>query len=403
MNRVGCGLFIAVFATGCLGGGGGGSDIARDVGGDGVVQCAVPNAVRDGGIRPSLTPHPEVMPDALVFPALPAGESVERVVTLRNLGEGCLKVAEVRLVTHPAFEWTLVEGDGTRHAQELVAPPIEFGAGGQVEITVRYTSTGGDDSGGELLVETNSASSLRVPVVVSNVGPQTNVSPRVLDFGRVSAETPRTEHVTVANVGQVPLHIEAVTLNGSDAFRARIGQQAVADALADPDGDGEGGVAPGQQFTLDITTDPGIVGPAVAELVISSDDPLTPQVTVSLSANTADACIRVEPESMQLSARAGEENIGPLTLSSCGGHQLEITRIYLVDDADAAFWLDQDSVPLLPDLLPAAGPGDDALPSRAIDIGFGPAETGEYHGMLVVESNDPFSPRIEVPLVGTAP
>lgn len=232
-------------------------------------------------------------------------------------------------------------------------------------------------------------------------GPEIDVLPATVDFGRVGAGEVSTIPVTVTNIGSAPLEVSELTFNGSPDFRVWLGDiEPMVDGMpADPDEDGAPGVSPGESFELTLVYAPLVDGPDQGEITLASNDPNQPQAIISLTANGSSPCIQVNPEALEFGgALLNRETRRPIRIESCGGAPLEIFDITLSEDTAPAFAL----APELPDFpleLPARMP-DGPPPSQDILIGFSPAALQAYTGTAIITSNDPLRPIIEVPISG---
>ncbi len=105
-------------------------------------------------------------------------------------------------------------------------------------------------------------------------------------------------------------------------------------------------------------------------------------------------CIRVEPDRLEFEyALVGRTTTRPVMIESCGGQPLEVTRVFLTPESSATLAVADDSAFELP--ATATPP-----PTRMVEVTFAPPDRAAYGGTLVIESNDPTRPRIEVPIVG---
>ena len=371
----------------------------------------------DDGIKGVDTPAIEVDPPNFQFPKLAAGDSADRTVTITNSGSGDLKIANIQwdFDTTEFQLFFIRDSDGMQYQAITKDGVDQLAANGQyplviepqqtLELVMNYAPRDNNVDVGSITLETNVGAdpTVEIPVVISGVAAEINVSPRVIDYDRVPAGEERDEVVTVSNVGQVALDITNIQLNGQQSFTPLINgkdPRRQPEVLVDPDGDGEDGVASGESFEITMRFSPQVEGPASAELVISSTDGTEPTVTVALRANGATPCLDVTPPALEFrTSLVNRTDSRPLNIESCGGHQLEITRIYLSDDSDPSFELVPDSLPELPALLPAVTP-DEAPPSRQISVSFTPREQRIYNGTLIIESNDPVTPRRRVSLLG---
>lgn len=370
----------------------------------------------DDGIRGADTPELEVDPPNFQFPKLAAGDSEDRTVTLQNTGSGDLKIGKIRWEVGGDSEfqlfWSRGDGDfqavdrnGTDQLEAHRQYPLIIEPGETLDLVLNYAPRDNEPDPGRIVLETNLGNSpnVEIPILISGVAAEINVSPRVIDYDRVAAGDERDEIVTVSNVGQVSLTVSSIQLNGQQTFTPLINgkdPRRQPEVLDDPDGDGEAGLAAGTNFEITVRFAPQIEGPATAELVIVNSDATEPSVRVDLRANGATPCLEVTPPALEFrTSLVNRTDSRPLNIESCGGHQLEITRIYLSEDSDPSFQLVADSLPELPALLPAVSP-DSAPPSRQISVSFTPREQRIYNGTLIVESTDPVNPRRRVSLLG---
>jgi hypothetical protein len=268
---------------------------------------------------------------------------------------------------------------------------------------MEYAASTEDGARGTVRFETNDPDNrnIELPIQGNGGGGEINVSPSTIDFGRVGAGQVGEQIVTITNIGSAPLDVSEMSLSGSMDFSVRIGDSDPAqDGLPDdPDGDGTPGLGAGASFEVMVIYAPEVDGPDVGELSIRSDDSERPDVRVSLSANGASPCIQVNPESLEFAAALqGRVTTRPVVVESCGGQPLEITAVYLSDDSSPVYAVSDES-PELPIELPAFEQGM-APPNNTILVDFAPEDTAAYGGKLIIESNDPLRPMIEVPITG---
>jgi hypothetical protein len=353
-------------------------------------------------------------PAEFVIPKLAAGEEVEREVLLKNVGAGVLRLINIEGAFSTDFDlyWQLgadadarqrvgIEDGVNRFPEAIDLAPEET-----MTFILVYVATGQAVPQGRISFDSNDGlnRSVAIPVRGAEIGAELALSPTSVSFGRVSADEMVSEFLVATNVGQANLEINALEMNGSSDFGVLIeGVDPRVDAtvLGDPDGDGVPGVAPGQSFEMEITYLTEVIGPDQGTLAINSNS-VTPDVFVDVIANGASPCIEVTPVELNFDAGLlGGRNPQLLTISSCGLEPLRIDALRIVDENDV-YSVDPDSVPQLPLLLPAVSldAGADERPNRAVTVFFTPTEVQPFAGTLVVESNDPLYPEIEVPLRG---
>ncbi len=379
-----------------------------------VLACVVATSGCDdeSGLRRASAGIVSVNPGRFVFPKVEVGTTVDQRVEVENIGEGTLKLVDIvgnfsaefeLFYTPPGDDRELVGIDPSGNHM----PNIDVEPGEALILILSYSPSGGDDPAGAIKMRSNDPgeSDVVIPIVGAGTSPEITVSPRTVEFGRVPANSAQTETVMVSNLGQEALTINAMRLSGSQDFSITIGEQdpvAEPSVLGDPDGDGSPGLAPGGSVEVTVHYLTEVQGPDSGELIIDSNDPNAPAFVVNLTANGASPCIQISPEQVEFpSALVGRENKRPLSIQSCGGEPLEIQAIRLVEDGGGVYSLDAETIPELPVRLAAYDPSlGEAAPARNINIVFNPEDESAYGGKLIIESNDPVFPSIEVPIVG---
>ena len=360
------------------------------------------------------TPTIQVTPSSLVFARVTPGASVDREVRVRNVGTGDLLVSDVALdiPAVPGFTvWYRLDEDATPQVAidtdgiDRLSYPLRVPPQGALFLTVEYASQGVEVFEGAIELQTNEGErrgTTRIPLSLSEGGPEINVGRTTLDFGRVAAQDIATQEITVTNIGIEPLTIDQILLNGSQDFTPLIDgrdPRRQPGVLEDPDNDGEPGLAPGATMTIVVQYAPLTEGSDRAELAIYSNDPNRLEVIVVLTANGAAVCIDADPGALEFrSSLINRADTRPLTIQSCGGAPLVIDAFYLSEDTDQAFALDVDSLPELPAELPAMIDGPP--PGLGIRVEFTPREARVYNGTLIIISNATNEPSRRVSLLG---
>lgn len=358
----------------------------------------------------------QVVPEAFRFGKLAIGEDADRVVQLENVGSGTAIIANVRFeVDNGDEEFELYwkdasDGDEfvgvTRTGDDQFPYPIRIASGDSYYLVLNYTAVREVPVGGTIILETNLPDSpeVEIPVVLAEGSPEINVAPRIHDFDRVPAGEVGETTVQISNVGQLDLVVSRALLNGSQDFKPLV---EVDGDLRDPRQVAEPlkVLAPSESFEITVRYAPQVEGPDTAELTIFSNDPNQPEVSVLLRANGATPCLEVNPPALEFqTSLVNRTDSRPMSLESCGGAPIEISRIYLAEGSDPAYALVDDSLPMLPALMPEYSEEDRVNglppPARSIEVAFTPREERIHNGTLIIESNDPVHPRLEVPLLG---
>ncbi len=349
-----------------------------------IAACACSPDEIDTFESPSLDPSPP----QFAFGPLAAGESSDRAIELRNTGAGTARLAGLRATLSPGLtlfwqahgdprEYVAVDADGEHHFPTV----IEIPPGGQVRFIANFAPRAdGAEPSGTLRFISNDGREHTLPIVGDATRKEIHVSPRDVDLGRIPVGEVAEAEIFVTSVGTAALKLGPPRINGSDGF-------AVSGAVERP-------LRPGQVLPLTIRYAASHEGPASAELVLESDDPVTPTVIVDLSANGASPCVSVRPAAVEFpAALVGRTTTRPLWVESCGGEPLHVSGVRLVD-SDGVFEVEAE-----PFELPAFDPGGEPAGAE-LPVRFSPRSEQVHRGQLVLETNDPANPSVTVPIVG---
>ncbi len=222
-------------------------------------------------------------------------------------------------------------------------------------------------------------------------GPRIAMRPEALELGAVAAGATATASLIVRNTGDADLHVSSMVLNGSALFVAVVNgadPQRRPEVLADPDGDGAPGLAPGESFVVTVRYAPQVGGASVGELVVRSDDAERPEVVVPLRANVGVPCLAVDPDAVSFPGSfLGRPDDREVHLANCGDTPLTLSGLDL--DGSPAFAL--AGAPELPLVLPPAG-------AATFGVRFTASDLGEHRGTLTVRTAEA-APRT-LPLLG---
>lgn len=355
----------------------------------------------------------QLTPDELVFPRLAPGSSEDRTFVVENIGDSELKLANFATDLPEQFSiYYTRSGDdrelvGVEGGRNTFPQLISLRPGERLTVIVNYLAAGGRVAPGVVAMDASDPDhpEVRVNVTVLGGGPVLDLSPGRVDVGRVPAGQTATGNIRATNIGTEVLLLDDIRVDGSANFDLAIGDESIADAgdpaalWADPDGDGEPGLAPGAGFDIEVryTATADVFDEALA--VFRSNDEVEVR-TVPLAANGATPCVRITPATLEFGAALiGRDTPKRITIESCGGEPLRLDGIELTNDGGGAFALDDDSLPPLPSQLPAQVMGE-APPSRGITVVFSPEAEQIYEGRLLIATNDTATPEVEVPLIG---
>jgi uncharacterized protein DUF1573 len=142
-------------------------------------------------------PHLTVEERNYDFGIILQGERVEHVFSLKNSGDAPLKIKQVR----PSCGCTAV------NLSTQTIPP-----GGSGEIKTTFNSAGFQGKvRKEISVESNDAvAPVYSLTLVGTIREEIEVSPKILEFGKVRVNTPKTLEFTIDNRSKVPMIIQSL-------------------------------------------------------------------------------------------------------------------------------------------------------------------------------------------------
>ncbi len=200
-------------------------------------------------------------------------------------------------------------------------------------------------------------------------------APASLDFGTVDIGTTSSATVAITNNGSNDIALVSAEPSG-DAFELVSPQFPVT-------------VVPADAVTLAIEFSPGEPGEHVGEVVVTTDDPLQPTLSVPLSGNGVRAGsgpdIAVDPGALDF----GESTLGAVVersvaISNTGAGDLTLDGV----SADATGYSVAFSGPT------TIGPGG----TLTVSVTFRPVSARDGGGSLVISSDDPDEPVVSLPI-----
>ena len=209
--------------------------------------------------------------------------------------------------------------------------------------------------------------------------PSISVSPEELDFGNVQQGADEADTVTVTNDGGGDLGITNILIGGDDA--GAFMQTNDCNTLAT-----------GESCTVDVTFFAEGEGERNAALTIESTDPENPVTDVPLAGTSVEPdmpSIGVDPEAVDFgSVMLGDSTDAAVTVTNEGTGVLDINQISVGGTDATAFFQQHDCVTLME--------GD----TCTVDIEFTPEGEFVHSGELTIDSTDPDTPQLTVPLTG---
>ncbi len=206
---------------------------------------------------------------------------------------------------------------------------------------------------------------------------------RALEFGDIRKGQQRTVTVRLANVGGQPLNITSVAATDASG---RV-------SVAFPGGMTTATLAPLERLALEVKVDgttPGIID---VPLVVSSNDPTRPQLSIPIRAVITEPRLQAAPVTIDWGTLPmGWVVSKPVELKNVGYGALTIRRISFVGGTSTLFSL--RNLPALPMTLERDG-------RVAFEVEFRAETAASFNGGLSIETDDPVNPFSEVALAAT--
>jgi hypothetical protein len=206
------------------------------------------------------------------------------------------------------------------------------------------------------------------------------VTPDAVDFGVVDVGERVSRSIALANVGGDDLVLNELRLAHEDSTIELVGPGA-GDTLA-----------AGASADLSLSWSPDRADAMESKLRIGSNDPVAPIVAVWLTGATATPSIDVDPSHMDFGeVTVGSSSEQPIVIRNVGYADLEIQSVtYLVSDPS-----ELHMKPVETPVVIAPGSSFEAWTS------YTPDDEIDDHGMLTVQSDDPFTPVVHVEQKGS--
>ncbi len=210
-------------------------------------------------------PDIAVAPPSHDYGAVMLGASATQTFTVSNLGLADLTVSATAIVGDADFQITMGAGAFVLapNATHDIEVEVTTAALGSRTAELQIAS---DDPDTPLLTVALAAEGVPVPV------PNIVVDPASYDFGPVEIGTGATWIFTVDNDGDATLDVSASDITGLDSADFQI--------IA---GGGAFSLIPGASHQIEVEFSPGSVGPKVAALELTSNDPDSPVLSVPLT------------------------------------------------------------------------------------------------------------------------
>ncbi|MDP7111924.1 MAG: choice-of-anchor D domain-containing protein, partial [Myxococcota bacterium] len=308
-----------------------------------------------------LIPDIFVNPDEVQFGTVTAGVTSEQLLAVHNSGGGTLTVSSV-VIQDGSSGFGVEDFAGEITPESFVELTVTFDPMqlGPAEDVIVIDSDDPDEP--EVLVPVYAVDVLPAPE------PAIAWSPSSLDWGAVLSGQSITKVVTLSSVGTSDLDVLSVYLaTGTSADFYLVGNPAPVS------------LAPGAVTEVQVSYAPSDAAPDAGNLMISSNDPDTPQAMVPLTGELEQAPdIELIPTHLAFDQPGvGNEQTMDAQIWNVGDLDLELGTLTTVGSVE--FTLDQDPS------LEVIAPGE----STTVVVRYAPTDTTADNGSVLIPSNDP--------------
>ncbi|MEO1267209.1 MAG: choice-of-anchor D domain-containing protein, partial [Myxococcota bacterium] len=316
-------------------------------------------------------------PSPIVFSNSEIGVEQTQTVVVRNIGTLPLTVTGT----------TLEFGDAVTVAQPLAAN-VELRPDEASNLELSFVPDSGGNLEDRLFIETAEAEEPFVCLIRTSTSvPLIDLSPPRIDFGNVPTGATVEEDVLVINRGDAPLVLEAVAM-----LRGSSEDFTLVNAPEEPIS-----IEVGDNATITIAYTAG-AEVANGTAIFFSNDPIEPELSLPLLGRPSEPDIGVDPTSINF-GNVGISVSSPreLAIFNNGAEALEIQSVEL-DGGSADFRLQPD-----PGFPPINGGGTTTIEPGAlarISVVYAPTDVGPDAANIIIDSNDPDTPELLVPLTG---
>ena len=234
-------------------------------------ELRIPVRARFNGL-----PEAAVIPADLDFDYVPVGRTVTRTVEVTNRGTGTapLRISRIEIETATSSAGAFSFEPPLDNPVELL--PRSSGTADSHVVHVRYHPRAVEAHSAQLVLYTNQPRDgvVRVPLIGSSKTPaRISVSPPAIQFGPVPIGQTTAQPLTVVNQGGSPLRISYRW--GGTGLSTDL---SALPQVVQP-------IPPGQYTELQVLVTATALGPITGLLIIETNDPTRPTVTVPVSAD----------------------------------------------------------------------------------------------------------------------
>ena len=310
----------------------------------------------------------------ITFSQVSLGDQRKEELAITNQGSGDLNL--VSITFEGSSDLTLEFPRGL--AEGLVLAPKEV-----YTLLVAYQpSATGSRKGGKVIILSNDPDRAQVEVLIvtQDLGARIQVTPsssEKVNFGHVGLGESENQVVHVTNVGQIPLEVSDIFINGSDEFTLDLGSLKFPATIQDIT----------EELTFTVAYSPKTLGEDLGSILIQSNDPIDSDYELPLVANSSAPCIQllsngVGAEVVEFSpaVAVGDLKTRVVTIKSCGGVPLILESLTQVTGDSSELFINETT--------PLAGLELAPLETVTFEVLYSPLNEGVDVAEYSLKSND---------------
>lgn len=306
-------------------------------------------------------------PNPVDFGAVKPGEKEKKTITVTNRGSANLQLFGTE------FEKN-VEGEFAIETQLAFPVDVEPGKSITIEISYSPKKPTADEN---LILRNNTTSSPRynVRLVGKMAAPDIEVKPLKLVFDKTAMGTKGVQAFEISNIGTTTLEVKAITLTADTSSDFNLPSLPTFPLM----------IEPGKSQKIDVEYNSRDAKDDTGTVKIESNDPDSPEVKVELEARAQGCNLQAAPTLLHFTR--GERK--QVSIINQGNRPCTYKGAYFstATSKEFSFFLPPPAAQIL-------------APGQKLDflVQFTPKDATDDKGALVVESDDPDQPKLEVEL-----
>jgi hypothetical protein len=291
---------------------------------------------------------------------------------------GSHMTAKVPLHNHSPVTITVFGVDAQQpFVGTTLSKPLQIPAGQTANVEVSFSPLEGGNH--ESWANVRSDATENVSLLLKGFGAQVQITanPSPIDFGTLELNSTHSQVLTLSNQGNVDATVAYQNIEGQDAALFSIGAPTVI-------------VPAGGQAQLSLNFLAGHLSTSTANLRLSPCPGCT-TLAVPMMANVVSSALQVQPSSVDFGIlEVGGSSATPVTVSNVGTDTIHVSQVFITAESDPDFSVDSNAAFDL-----------QGGQSHVLTVTLSPTSGGSKSGTLRVMSDDPNSPKVDVPLSGS--